>query len=207
MNELNAQPVEPDLRAIELAKMLGARQALGMIAGRCSAADAELLRNVRDEKKYLNLSASWDEFCQKHLHISKRHADRTIQLLKEFGPGYFELSQLTRISPREFRAIAAHVDNGSIRINGEAIALIEANSDKVAAAVSELREKKSPECGSQSHAQRLAEIERRCERLSQDLGRLRDQGVNTRDLAETIYRIIVVFDKLHLTLFEFEPEG
>ena len=64
MNELNTMPADPDPGVIELAKMLGARQAMGMIAGRCSAADAEMLRNIRDQKKYLNLSATWGEFCE-----------------------------------------------------------------------------------------------------------------------------------------------
>jgi hypothetical protein len=193
--------------ALEVAKLVGARQALGFVAGRCSAAHAEMLSKLHDEKKYLSVSESWEAFCQDHLHISRRHADRTIRLFKEFGPSYFELSQVARISPREFRAIATHVDNRNIHINGEAIALIEANSEKVAAAISELREKTSPERGAESDAKRLAEIERRCERLSQDLGRLRDQGANTRDLAMAAYRIMVIFGKLHLTMFDFEPES
>src|SRR5438128_1208042 len=102
--------------ALQVAKLLGARQAMGLIAGRCSAAEAEMLCCIHDEKKYLSLSESWEAFCEEHLRLSRRHADRTIRLFKELGPGYFELSQLTRISPQEFRSIAANVQGQSIHL-------------------------------------------------------------------------------------------
>src|SRR5438874_11404629 len=79
--------------ALQVAKMLGARQAMSLVAGRCSAADAEMLCQIHDGKKYLSLSESWEAFCQQHLPMSRRHADRTIRLFKELGPAYFELSQ------------------------------------------------------------------------------------------------------------------
>ncbi len=34
---------------------------------------------------------SWLEFCPKYLKISRTEADRTIKLLEEFGPTYFEM--------------------------------------------------------------------------------------------------------------------
>ena len=41
-------------QVLELGIMLGQRRAFGMVAGRCSAAQAECLRKIRDEKTYLN---------------------------------------------------------------------------------------------------------------------------------------------------------
>ena len=71
--------------------------------------------------------------------MSRSEADRTIKLLEEFGPAYFELSQLMRVSPETYRAIAPHIENGVLHYNGEAIELNAQNSRRVAAAVAEMR--------------------------------------------------------------------
>jgi hypothetical protein len=78
-------------------------------------------------------------FLPKYLKMSRVEADRTIKLLEEFGPAYFELSQLTRVSPDTYRAIAPHIENGVLHHNGEAIELNVENSRRVAAAVAEIR--------------------------------------------------------------------
>ena len=132
--------------------------------------------------------------------MSKRHADRTIQLLKELGPAYFELSQVTRISPEEFRAIAAHVDAQGIHLNGEAIALIEANSGKVAAAVSELRGKPAHTPRPEARPAELKQLERRCDRLRDDIARLRDKGDHPQALAEMAHMMTEAFTELHMTI-------
>jgi len=72
-------------QVLELGIMLGQRRAFGMVAGRCSAAQAECLRQVRDEKTYLKFAANWAEFCERQLKIGKRTADRAIALLKQHG--------------------------------------------------------------------------------------------------------------------------
>src|SRR5437899_334294 len=58
-------------QVLELGIMLGQRRAFGMVAGRCSAAQAECLRKVRDEKTYLKFATNWAEFCERQLKISK----------------------------------------------------------------------------------------------------------------------------------------
>jgi hypothetical protein len=123
----------------ELGKLLGRRQAFSLVAGRCSAADAEILRSLREDRSYLSMEPTWDEFCPKHLGMSKRTADRTIHLLEEFGPSFFELSNLVRISPEVYRSIEPAVRDQAIHCNGEAIALISENADKIGVAVAELR--------------------------------------------------------------------
>src|SRR5215471_19144709 len=119
-------------------RLLGRREAFSVVAGRCSAADAETLRNIRDNKLYLALSPDWDEFCVKYLHMSRAAANRIIQLLIEFGPRYYEVAQLTRISAETYRSIAPSIQDGALHANGEAIALIPENAEKVSAAVAEL---------------------------------------------------------------------
>ncbi len=124
---------------IELGRLLGRREAFSIVAGRCTAADAELLRRIRDEKLYLGHAKDWDEFCAVYLRMCRASANRLIALLNEFGPHYFEFAQLTRISPETYRAIAPSIQDGMLHSNGEAIALIPENAEKVSAAVAALR--------------------------------------------------------------------
>jgi hypothetical protein len=121
--------------ALDLGRLLGQRRAFGAVAGRCSAAHAQLLRRMRDEKLYLPLAPSWRDFCGVHLAISRRHADRLIGFLNRFGPIYFELSQLIGISPQQYLAIEPAVREDSLVVNGEAVSLIPENAPKLLAAV------------------------------------------------------------------------
>jgi hypothetical protein len=124
----------------DLGRLLGRREAFSVIAARCSAADAATLRKVREEKAYLSRCKDWEEFCTTYLHLSKAHANRIIQLLDEFGPAYFDLAQLTRISPDTYRSVAPSIQDDSLHFEGEEIALIPANAAKVAAIVAEIRQ-------------------------------------------------------------------
>ena len=123
---------------LDLGVVLGQNHAFGLIAGRCSAAQAECLRRLCEEKLYRRCTERWDDFCPRYLKISRSETDRTIKLWEEFGSAYFELSQLTRVSPETFRAIARAIQDGALHYQGEVIALSPANSRKVAAAVAEL---------------------------------------------------------------------
>ena len=125
---------------LDLGRLLGRREAFSVMAARCSAADATHLRQIREQKNYLECK-DWGEFCGKYLHISKDTANRAIRLLEDFGPQYFELAQLTRISAETYRAIAPAIQDGKLHTEGEAIELIPENAEKVAAAVAVLRKK------------------------------------------------------------------
>jgi hypothetical protein len=148
---------------LDLGVALGKNQAFGLVAGRCSAAQAAMLVRLRQEKKYLLCAPNWREFCTSFLRISGSEADRMIRLWEEFGPEYFEIAQLMRISPDGYRAIAPAVKDGALHHNGEAIEFDQENSRRLAAAVSELRtsQKKKPKRQRAMH-ERLAELDRRC---------------------------------------------
>jgi len=124
---------------LTLGVALGENVAFGVVSGRTAAAQAACLQRVREEKLFQVLEPSWEQFCPKYLRISRAEADRTIRLWEEFGSGYFEMAQLTRVSPETYRAIAPAVKDGSLHVDGEAIELNAENSRKVAAAVSRLR--------------------------------------------------------------------
>ena len=79
--------------AAEVGVWLGRRQAFAMMAGRCSASDAECLRDIRAHKRYRAFNMAWDQFCTEHLGINRATADRVIRQLDEFGPEFFTLTQ------------------------------------------------------------------------------------------------------------------
>jgi hypothetical protein len=140
MHEESSGELAADQAALlELGIALGQNHAFGLIAGHCSAAQAEGLRRLREEKSYKRCTEKWDDFCPRFLKMSRSEADRTIRLWEEFGAAYFELSQLTRVSPETFRAIAPAIHDGALHHRDEIIELNPGNSRKVAAAVAELR--------------------------------------------------------------------
>ena len=119
----------PDVQPVlDLGIMVGQRRAFGMVAGRCSAAQAECLRKIREAKSYLTLAPNWPEFCERHLKISKRTADRAIALLKKHGPLYFETAALTGITPAEFERIEDAIQQDGIHVGSDVIALIPENA-------------------------------------------------------------------------------
>jgi hypothetical protein len=96
--------------------------------------------------------------------MTSRHANRIIRQLEEFAPGHFELAQLTRITPEQFPAIAPAVHDRQILANGEAIALIPENSEKIALAVATLRREAAPQKEA-AKQDRVAAGDRDCEEV------------------------------------------
>jgi hypothetical protein len=126
--------------ALSLGEWLGRKQAFGMMAGRCSAADAECLRQMRDEKKYRSLGLSWEGFCKTQIGISRAAADKSISLLNEFGPKFFELSAVVRITPEEYRRIAPAVTSEGVQHRGRLLEIAMHNAPALSEAVQELRQ-------------------------------------------------------------------
>lgn len=128
-----------DVQVLDLGIMLGQRRAFGIIAGRCSAAQAECLRKIREEKSYVKFVPSWDEFCERFLKISRRTADRVIALLKKHGPLYFETASLTGITPAEFERIEPAIQKDGIHVDDDVIALIPENAERAVEAIARLQ--------------------------------------------------------------------
>jgi hypothetical protein len=123
---------------------MGRREAFGLVAGRCAAADIETLRQIREQKLYKQLGHSWAECCTLDLHVARRSVDRDIGYLEEFGPEFFHVRQMTHISPKDYRAIASHITQEGVHLNGTAVALLPENSPQVSAAVAELLKRIEP---------------------------------------------------------------
>jgi len=124
---------------LHLGAALGQAHAFAQTAGRCTAAQAEALRGLRESKAHLRLGLTWEGFCAGYLRASRSQVDRIIAVLGEFGPQYFELSRLTRVSPATYRQLESNVKDGSIEVYGETVPLIPENAQKVARAVAALR--------------------------------------------------------------------
>ncbi len=178
----------------DCAMLLGESHAFGLVAGRCSAAQAAGIQRLREEKLYLAVTPHWRDFCPKYLHMSASQADRIIRLLDEFGSGYFELAELTRISAETYRAIAPSVQDNALHVNGEAIELKPENARKVAAAVAELRRALpagAPQQPVEMH-QRLAQLDRKCTAMLaefEEISRKERRGENWLQFTATLTRM------------------
>jgi hypothetical protein len=201
MDDLKTTLPADDAGEFELGMMLGSRKAFASVAGRCSAADAECMRRLRDKKLYSSRSATWEEFCPQYLGLSKAQANRFIRYLEEFGPDYFEVAQLTRITPEQYRAIAPAIREKSIHVDGQAIALIPENSDRVAAAVAELRLAAAPVADPPASAEeRMGVLERRFDRLMADYHELAASPLSLAErsqLGAVISKVLLMLERLY----------
>ena len=183
MNEPSI-PIDPR-QALELGRLLGQRRALSAIGGRCSAAHAQLLRHIHDEKLYLPIAPTWEKFCGDALALSRRHADRIIGLLNRFGPIYFELDELVGLSPQEYLEIEPSVREYSVVVNGEAVSLIPENSPKILEAISQVlhksRSRKRRALTSETLHTRVAELTRRGRIIANQLVTLYNSAHSPKD--------------------------
>ena len=176
----------------DLGRLLGRREAFSFIGARCSAAEAVTLHEIREKKAYLPRCKDWEEFCSTHLHMSKTQANRIIRLLEEFGPGYFELAQLTRISAETYRAVEPVVKDHALHFNGEVITLDPENARRVAAAVALLRREAATKAERSAKAVQdlIVDIDRRFQQIVKDIdGILCNGGDNWQHLVESVGRM------------------
>jgi hypothetical protein len=130
-----------DKALFDLGTWLGRHQALGMVANRCSAADAECLRSIRHGGQYKKLGMTWERFCSERAGISRAQADRLIRQLEEFGANYFRLAEVMDVSPETYRLIAGSVSDAGIQVDGETVAICPGNRDKIAIVVESARKR------------------------------------------------------------------
>jgi hypothetical protein len=125
--------------AFDVGTWMGRRQAFALVAGRCLAADAEILSEIREKKLFRTVEQNWEDFCAKRLGMNRSYVDRVIRQFKELGPNFSKLNCFTRIKAAEYRAIAAAVTDDGLSYGGEVIALESENAPKLAEAVEAFR--------------------------------------------------------------------
>lgn len=127
----------------DLGSWTGLQNAFAAVAGSCSSARAQCLKQVRDSGTLDDLGLTWDEFCTGYAGISRRHADHLILQYARFGDTYFRLSEIAHVSPQTFQQIAGHLssDNAAdvLEIEGEKLKLVPENAAKIRAAIHSLR--------------------------------------------------------------------
>ena len=85
MAEINDE-MSDNQQVLELGIMLGQRRAFGLVTGRCSAAQAECLRKVRDEKTYLKFATT-----SRRLPSPASHRRKFSELRRPFNRTAFTL--------------------------------------------------------------------------------------------------------------------
>lgn len=123
---------------LDLGTWLGRRQAFAAIAGRCSAADAMCIRELRNSKKYRAYGLNWEEACKQLLGLSRSAAEENVRLLEENGPEFFTLRLVAGITPDQYRRIKGAVSGHALLCAGAAIPIEIENAPRLAAAVAEL---------------------------------------------------------------------
>jgi hypothetical protein len=194
-------------QSLDLGILLGERRALTLVAGRCAAAHAELLRQIRDQKLYLPYAPTWAGFCAGFMTITRRHADRLIAILNEFGPIYFELAELVGITPEQYRLIEPCVRENAIHVGDEAIAFIPANSTRVAEAISEILQRRAPHpnshpLGHDKFRDKLASLERKGRALAAQYELLHNERNSAKDreaVSESIQNLRILFGSIDPT--------
>lgn len=131
--------------AYELGTRLGRKQAFGLVAQRCSAADAECLSEIKEAKLYLAVEDTWEAFCPNRIGISRAQADKLIRQLKELGPDFYRVNSFAKITPAEYRRIAFAVSDEGITYNGETIPLESDHTPELVAVIDALRSDLTPE--------------------------------------------------------------
>ena len=197
---------KPDAELLELGIIMGQRRAFGMVAGRSSAAQAQCITKIHDEKQYLKVADSWDEYCERFLKMSRRTADRIITLLRRHGPLYFETTALTGLSPAEFARIKHAIQIDGIHVEGDVIALIPENAARAVEAVARLQAEAAASAGSgpaePTHKQ-VAELERSaaqlCDRFRKT-AKTADGVVVRPSLVRAIKTVRQMFDRLELEI-------
>jgi len=128
-----------DAALLELGTLLGRRQAFGLIGSKCSAADAQCLKQIRSSKLYKSLGLSWDEFCSRHAGINRKTADQVIDRLEEFGDAYFHLLQIMPMTAAGYRALTGAVKDNEIEFEGQRIPITRENAGRIIDVVRVLR--------------------------------------------------------------------
>jgi hypothetical protein len=136
------QDIDLKQALMKLGALTGEHRAFSLVANRCSAADAETLKGIRDEERYKLLGITWEEYCVQYAGISRSYADQHIQCFEEYGDSYRRMAEIMSMSPPTYRLIAGAVTENGLEFQGECIPIKPENRIRIAKAVKEMRAQK-----------------------------------------------------------------
>src|SRR5436190_691782 len=123
----------------EAGAWVGRHQAFAVIAGKCAAAQAVTLKQLKEARAFELLGLTWEKFCAERLGISRAYADDLIRRLDTLGENYLRLSEIARISPQTYRQISGHVTPEAIEVGDEKVTLTPDNAPRIRALIQNLR--------------------------------------------------------------------
>jgi hypothetical protein len=129
--------------SIESGAWIGRQQAFAIIASKCSAAQALALKEIKEARAFEQLGLTWAEFCLEYVGVGRERADALIRQYDEFGEAYFRLSQIARISAETYREVSPTVEENTVSIDGQEIALTLQNAARIRAAIKKIREERN----------------------------------------------------------------
>ena len=150
---------------------VGRQQAFALIGSKCSAAQAQCLRDIRESRAYEKLGVTWDEFCPQHAAISRSKADDLIRRLDEFGQAYFRICEVARISPEAYRKIADLVHGETVELDGESVPLIPENAPRIRQGIRTLRAEINRLDEDRQRNSSIVELSDRLDNLLRDVNR------------------------------------
>jgi hypothetical protein len=151
---------------------IGRQQAFSLVGSKCSAAQAQCLREIRESRAYERLGVTWDEFCPRYAAISRSKADDLIRRLDEFGQAYFRICEVARISPEAYREIADLVHGETVELAGESVPLIPENAPRIRQGIRDLRaEINRLDQDKQRHSGGIVELSDRLDNLLRDVNK------------------------------------
>ncbi len=77
--------MEASTEFIDTTLWVGRQQGFAVIASKCSAAQAQCLKQLKDSALYEKPGLTWEEFCRRHAGLSRATGDGLIQQYDEFG--------------------------------------------------------------------------------------------------------------------------
>jgi hypothetical protein len=182
----------------DLGTWVGRRQAFALVTGRCSAADAEILFEIRDKKLFRSMENTWEDFCCKRLGMARSYADRLIRQFQQLGPNFCKLNSFTRIRPADYRLIAPALTDDGLSYDGEVIPLEPGNAPKLVQAVEALRRDSAVEETPRDVAnQSLAKVDRTLRSAVADLRRLQAMELDDEHRMELLIIVVSCCDELN----------
>ncbi|SPE23904.1 hypothetical protein SBA3_1040024 [Candidatus Sulfopaludibacter sp. SbA3] len=184
---------------LNLGTWLGRKQALGMIAARCTAAEIECLIEVYETKLYLAVDPTWEDYCRNRLGISRRSAERLIRNYRQHGPNLIKLNCFIRIRPAEYRMFAAVLTEAGLLHDGETIPLEPENAPRLARAVEAIRHESTAESEPPDSVVRaFAKAERSLQAALGDLSRLQAMDLDAEGRLKLLVAVEAAHDHLNL---------
>lgn len=130
---------QENVQYMDLGARIGRGQAFGLVASQSMAAAAKVLKGLRDSGDFKSTGLAWDKFCPECVGLTRPRVDAIIDSYEQYGETYFHLSEIVKISNETYRAISPKIEDDTIEIDGEKVAIVTENAARIRAAVHKMR--------------------------------------------------------------------